>query len=236
MDYFKNALDTGAFATINPNSIAVFALLCCRGEVPPTEVIASQLGMIPSRVCTAIADLKKRRLIGEDNSPVEWEPWERENHIKVVEEIASSLKDKITKDKTGSLNSILTEQVAPAFGRKKRHSSGKAYRIYKEVFEEVRGKPYTLSIKTGSVYCKRLLTWLDDDLVIFTEVCEFYLKNWEKIKEAWGLYGKPHLNLLASGTFFGRLREAMETGFIGDKRTLLTRYKEDASPEVGFGE
>jgi len=235
MEHFLQALQAGAFATANPNSIAVYALLCCFEETPSVKEMSTQLGMLPSRVSASISDLKRRRLLSEDNRPIQYEATEMEYHIIPATKIAESVKEKLTKSRNAGLNSILTEKAAPAFGKKKRHSSGKAFNVFKEAYEEKFEKTYPLSSKMGSVYCKRLLTWLADDFDGYVKTVHFYMENWDEIKEKFKVKGTPSLNLLATGSFFGRIRDTMVTGFI-DERTLLKRFKEDDSPEAGFSE
>ena len=234
MDKFKLAIEGGAFSAASPNAVAVFAIICEYGECPPIKDVGNMLGMLPSRVSASIADLKRRRLLDDEYKPLPFENIHLDSVKRPVKDVVQTVKERMANQRNSSLNAILTEEAAPSFNKKKRHSSGKAYKLFKQAFQEEFKVPYTLSAKAGSVYCKRLLTWVNDDLDLFVDIATFYFKNWEKIKENFGVRGKlPTLNLMATGSFFGRLRDTMHTGFNAE-RTLLNRYKEDDSPEAGF--
>jgi len=257
MEVFPPELwDSRALSGPSSNTLVVyFGVRHCINTqtIVTVDLLAQKFQLSPSRINASLRQLKTMGWITPELGvvPVETVLQRREYSTSESPSLKDSI-DQVAADLRGrdggrrlvdETNSILTERATKDLKkpRKKKSATPAILEHFKFEYSKKFREPYTPNQLKSMMFCKRLLTWADNDADAVRAIITFYIEHWDEVKHHMGDgKGFPTLPLLATGTIWQMIRGAMKDGFpnkkSGKRRTLLNRYREDDSPTSGFGE
>lgn len=132
------------------------------------------------------------------------------------------------------LNSVLVFALRKELGtcERLRMNAREFVRLFQSLYERKYTDILPISRATASTYMRRAFVWCGEDKAKLEGIIRWVVEDWETIRSALSLSGRPSIGLFGSAELFHRIRDLRETPVTVSTKNRVTA---DASPAEGWG-